>query len=133
MSSSGPLMDLMIDDAKPCVTLYLLIESESSLTYLVDFAWDLYESTMQRHTRQAMGRSRITKPRALPNPMVYCELIQELPAEVLSDTQAVLAVSSCKDGCLMYAVTQQLYVADCIGRLISATLISGLKFPTLII
>ena len=88
---------------------------------------------MQRHTRQVMGRSKTTKPRALPNPMVYCELIHRFPAEVLSDTQAVLVVISCKDGCRMYAVTQQLYVADCNGRLISATLISGLKFPTLII
>ena len=89
---------------------------------------------MQKHTRQAMSRSKTTKPKPLPNPMVYCELIQgSAPPETLSDLQALLVVSSCKVGRRMYAVTQQLYVADCNGRLRSATLISGLKFPNLIV
>ena len=83
-----------------------------------------------------MGRSKTMKPSALPNPMVYCELIQKFAASepgILSDVHAVLVVCNCKDGCRTYAVTQQLYMADCNGRLISATLISGLRFPTLII
>lgn len=87
------------------ITMCGLSDVESIVSYfihLVGRTWRLYESTMQRHIRQAMGRSRTMKPSALPNPMVYCELIQKFQASdpgILSDSQAVLVVCSHKEGC----------------------------------